>query len=97
MSAADGSRGSATLQVWREVEAGWGFEPGKRGGPLASGGRGLRGCPADAWGEDQGPGLMEAGTLGLKGSGDASSQPAVMRAGAGQWGYSGIPRSGLWL
>ena len=90
--------GSATLQVWREVGS-WARALSRgRWRAWPSGGRGLRGCPADARGEDQGPGpTYGGGTLRLKGCGVSCSQPAVMRAGAGQWGYSGIPRPGLWL
>lgn len=56
--------GSATLQVWREVGT-WARALSRgRWRAWPSGERGLRGCPADAWGEDQGPGPTEAGHWG---------------------------------
>lgn len=53
--------GSATLQVWREVRSWAGALSRGWWRAWPSGGRGLRGCPTNAWGEDQGPGPRRRG------------------------------------
>ena len=94
MSAAAGSRERDSAGLAGGEKPGGGFVRGVGGG-LALGRGGSAGLSDERLGRRPRSWPTEAGTLGPKGSGDVSSQPSVMRAGAGQWGYSGIPRSGL--